>query len=372
MKRLVLVGGGHAHVEVLRDLGANPDGRLHVTLVTPHAQLIYSGMLPGHIAGHYALEECSIDLADLARRARAELALTTVSLASPGAKEVACADGTMRPYDVLSIDVGSESVVGTARGVQRHAVVARPLDGLVNGWNEFYARAQEGQVSSVTVVGGGAAGIELALAMSHRLRATLSSPTPKVRLISDAAGVGLSTGARRRLREHMRRAGVDSHVGSAVAEVGADFVRLSSGIEFATDAVFWVTGAAAHAWIRDSGLATDARGFLLINDRLQSVSHHDIFAAGDCATDKDRPRPKAGVFAVRAGPVLAANVRAAIDARPLAAFVPPRNYLALISTGGRHAVGAWGGFSWQGRWVWRWKDRIDRRFLDRYRASRAA
>lgn len=370
MKRLVLVGGGHAHIEVLRDLEANPDGRLHVVVVTPYPWLIYTGMLPGHIAGHYALDECTIDLAALARRARADLVLTTVSLVSPDANEVICADGSVLPYDVLSLDVGSQPAVGAARGVEAHAIVVRPLERAVKGWNDVHARAVQGRVKAITVVGGGAGGIELALAMNHRLRTTLEEPFPHVRLVSDAAGVGLAAGARRMLVRRMRRTGIASHVGSAVAEVGRDFLRLESGLEFTTDAVFWATGAGPHPWIRDSGLATDERGFLLTNDLLQSVTYFNVFGAGDCATQEGHPHPRAGVFAVRAAPILAANLRAAIHGQPLQAFLPPRNFLALISTGERHAVGTWNGLSWRGRWAWRWKDRIDRRFVAKYRASR--
>jgi selenide,water dikinase len=370
MKRLVLLGGGHAHIEVLRDLAAVPRDGTHVSLVTPYGWLTYTGMLPGHIAGHYALEECTIDLAALARRAGAQLVATTASLVSPGANEVVCANGSVLPYDVLSLDVGAVPSVGAARGVAAHAIAVRPLERVVKGWNDVYARAAKGRVSSVTVVGGGAGGIELALAMNHRLRSTLEEPVPHVRLVSDAPGTGIAAGARRRLVKRMRRNGVGSHVGSAVAEVGRDFVRLESGLEFATDAVFWATGAAAHGWILDSGLATDAHGFLLTNERLQSVSHANVFGAGDCASQEGYPRPKAGVFAVRAAPVLAANLRAALDGGPLLAFLPPRNFLALVSTGERHAVGMWNGFAWQGRWAWRWKDRIDRRFIAKYRAAK--
>ena len=368
MKRLVLLGGGHAHIEVLRDLAANPDASVHATLVTPYPWLTYTGMLPGHIAGHYALEECTIDLAALARAARADLALTTASLVSPDANEVVLANGEVARYDALSLDVGSRPLLGAARGVEQHAVVVRPLEELVKGWNAVYARAARDRVTAITVVGGGAAGIELALAMNHRLHTTLERH-PKVRLISDAAGAGLAAGARRRLRARLRRAGVDSHVGSAVAEVGAGYVRLASGLEFVTDAVFWVTGAAAHGWIRDSGLATDPAGFLATNDQLQSTSHANIFGAGDCASQAGRPRARAGVFAVRAAPILAHNLRAALAGRPLRAYVPQRHYLALVSTGPRHAVGVWNGLSWQGRWAWRWKDRVDRRFVERYRAA---
>ncbi|HSJ98051.1 MAG TPA: FAD-dependent oxidoreductase, partial [Myxococcota bacterium] len=329
----------------------------------------YTGMVPGHIAGHYALDEIAIDVAGLARRAGAELRLTSASLVSPEHNEVACADGSVVGYDVLSLDVGSQPAIGEAVGVERHAVVLRPLDNLVRGWDEALARAERGEARSFTVVGGGGAGIELALAMNRRLRAALAAPVAKVRLISDAAGGGLAPGAERRLRARMKRAGIDLHVGSPVAEVGAGFVRLASGNVFVTDAVFWATGAAAPGWIRDSGLATDKRGFLLTNDALQSVWHADVFGAGDCATQEGRDLAKAGVFAVRAAPVLAANLRSALHGGELRLHRPRANFLALVSAGERYAVGSWDGLAWQGRWAWLWKDRIDRRFVARYRGD---
>ena len=367
MKRLVLLGGGHAHIEVLRTLATQLDERLHVTLVTPQPWLTYTGMMPGHIAGHYALEECTIDVAALAYGARANLVRTSASLVSADAREVVCADGTVIAYDVCSLDVGSRPRTDGIPGAQAHAIPVRPLDRAIEGWNSVFTRAAKGQVTSITVVGGGAGGIELALAMNHRLRTTLEGPPLKVRVLSDGAGAGLPAGALRRLERRMRRAGVDFHIGSAVTEVGDEFVRLQSGNEFVTDAVFWATGAAAHEWIAESGLATDERGFLRTNDFLQSTSHSNVFGAGDCAAIQGQPRPKAGVFAVRAAPALHANLRAALEGGPMRAYRPQRNYLALVSTGERHAVGMWNGFAWQGRWAWRWKDRIDRRFVEKYR-----
>ena len=370
MKRLVLLGGGHAHIEVLRGLAQNPDAAIQATLVTPSQRLLYTGMVPGVIAGHYTLAECAIDLAALARRANAELLLTTASLVSPDAGKVACADGTVLDYDALSLDVGSTPAIGDAKGVERHAVLLRPLERALVGWNGVFARAAAGEVKAVTVVGGGAAGIEIALAMRHRFDVALRDPGfPHVRIVSDAAGVGIASGAARRLMRQMRRAGVASHVGMAVKEVGEGFVRLESGLEFATDAVFWATGAAAHGWIRDSGLATDPRGFLLTNVFMQSVRYANVFGAGDCASVEGYPLPKAGVFPVRAAPVLAANLRAALAGQPLTPHVPKARYLALVSTGRKHAVGSWGGLSWQGGWAWRWKDRIDREFVRRYREA---
>ena len=368
MKRLVLVGGGHAHIEVMRDLAVRPLPGVQVTLVTPSQRMLYTGMVPGVIAGHYSAQDCAIDLALLTQRANSELLLTTASLVSPDANKVACADGTVLDYDVVSLDVGSIPAVGAAKGVERHAVMLRPLERALVGWNGVFARAAAGEIGTVTVVGGGAAGIELALAMRHRFDVALrDASVPHVRLVSDTAGVGIAAGAARRLIRRMRLAGVESQVGSAVKEVGERFVRLESGLEFATDAVFWVTGAAAHGWIRDSGFATDRRGFLLTNLNMQSVRYGNVFASGDCATVEGHEMPKAGVFAVRAGPTLCANLRAALAGGTLTPHIPNPRYLALISTGRKHAVGTWGALSWQGRWAWYWKDRIDRRFVDRYR-----
>jgi pyridine nucleotide-disulfide oxidoreductase family protein len=371
VKRLVLAGGGHAHLEVLRNLAEFPDERWEVTLVTPFAWFTYSGMIPGHLAGHYELDDCTVDLIALAGRARAALVLASVSLVSPHANEVICSNGTVIPYDVLSLDVGSVSAVGNATGVDRHAVPMRPLEKMVKGWNDVLVRARDGRMASVTVVGGGAAGVELALAMNYRFQRDLFEIATHVRVIADTPAIvpTLPAGARERLRRRMRRNGVEAQVGSAVTVVGPDFIRLENGLEFATDAVFWATGAAAHDWIRESGFATDDHGFLLTNEMLQSPSHPNVFGAGDCVNELGHSLPKAGVFSVRAAPVLAANLRAALEGKPLQPHLPKPRYLALISTGSRHAVGAYGEHAFGGGLAWRWKDHIDRKFLARYRGD---
>lgn len=368
MKRLVLAGGGHAHVEVLRDLALRPDASLEVTLVTPYPWLTYSGMVPGLIAGHYEIDDCSIDLARLARRAGAKVATTTVASIDPVRREVLCANAVGIGYDVLSLDVGTQARVGEARGVEQHAVLMRPLEKMVKGWTDVLVRARDGRVGAVTVAGGGAAGVELALAMEYRLCQELGLASTHVRIISDAPTLvpEFPAGARRRLRRRLARRNIGVHLGAAVSEVGPEHVRVASGLEFASDAVFWAAGGSAPDWIRDSGLATDRAGFLVTDREMRSVSHPDVFGAGDCASVQGRPHARAGVFAVRAGPALAANLRAALEGRTLVPHVTSRRYLALVSTGHRHAVGVWNGLAWEGDWVWRWKDRIDRRFVARY------
>jgi selenide,water dikinase len=292
----------------------------------------------------------------------------------PVEREVTCADGTTLPYDVLSMDVGSVPIIGDAIGVDRYAVPVRPMESLVRGWVDVRAKAREGKVNSVTVVGAGAGGVELAFAMDYGLRREMKRDAPHVRIIADTPAPlpDLPYGARARLRRRLARYNIGVHVGSAVKEVGERFVRLQSGIEFASDATFWVTGAGAQPWIRESGFATDDRGFLLTNDFLQSVTYREVFGAGDCASQEHRELPKAGVFAVRAAPQLAANLRAALSEAPLERHVTSARHLALISTGSKSAVGVWNGHSWQGYWAWLWKDSIDRKFVARYRAAQAA
>ena len=368
MKRLVLLGGGHAHIEVLRDLAEKPGERVSCTLVTPYPRLIYTGMVPGVVAGHYKLEEGAIGLEALAQRARAEFVQLAAVRVDPIARHVLCDDGGVIPYDVLSLDVGSHPIVGGATGVREHAVPVRPLESLLKGWGKVLARAREGRIRSISVVGGGAAGVELALAMDHHLRKDLVAPTPHVRIITNTPALlpEFSEGARRRIKRRLAKRNIGSHVSSTVVEVGPDHVRLEGGLDFASDATFWAGGVGAHEWIKASGLAVDERGFLLTNDFLQSVTFAEVFGAGDCATQEGRRHAKSGVFAVRAAPILAANLRAALAGAALTPFRTDPRYLALVSTGAKHAVGVWNGVSWQGAWVWRWKDAIDRKFVAKY------
>jgi len=368
MKSLVLAGGGHAHAQVLKAIGDARDPSVSVTLVTPVERQVYSGMLPGFVAGHYGLAECGIDLMALARHARAYVVRSSVALVNPAMQELICANGETVPYDVLSLNVGSRPFVGSAKGVDEHAVAVRPLERFAEGWERTLARARERRMNAVSVVGGGAAGIELAFAMDFRLRKEAGDRAPHVRVLTDARALVPEYGpaVRGRLLRRARARNIGIHPESRVAEVGPGFVRMGDAIEFATDATFWVAGAAAPEFIRDSGFRTDERGFLAVNDFMQSVSHPEVFGAGDCATSLGNPRPKAGVFAVRSGPALAANLFAALHGGPLERHVSSRRFLALISCGGRHAVGVYGPISFEGGWAWHWKDRIDRRFVARY------
>ncbi len=365
MKRLLLLGGGHAHVGVLADLAARPIDGWQVTLVSPAPRQLYSGMLPGWVAGHYPIEACAIALDGLAARAGAAFRQTAALGLDVTRGEVACADGARLPFDLLSIDTGPVASPDRLPGSAQHALAIRPIEGFVAAWPDVARRLAHGARHGLAIVGAGAAGVELAFAVRHRARAE-GWTLPRVVLVGTQAlpFEGAAPAARRRLAALLARRGVEWQGGRRAVAVEAGRVLFGHGPPLAFDACLAVTGAAAPHWPATAGLATDARGFIRVDAALRSVSHPQVFAAGDVAAHP-AGRPRSGVYAVRAAPVLAANLRAACAGRPPRPWTPQRRALYLLATGERHAVAAWGPWAWSGDWVWRWKDRIDRGFVRR-------
>jgi selenide,water dikinase len=369
MKTLVLIGGGHAHVEVLRRMAADPPPATRLVLVSPEPQTPYSGMLPGWIAGHYHREDCHIDLAQLCQRAGCELILTRCNGLNPEAKRVFCENGRALPFDFVSVDTGTHSPVFDTPGAPEHALAVKPVDRFMAEWEGFCVRAsRERALWRIVMVGAGAAGIEVLLAMQYRLRQAAPGVEFGFDLVGDMPQTlpAHNASVRRILARCLERGRVGLHLGRRVERVEHRTLRFASGGTLEADLIVWSTGALAPMWPRSAGLATDRRGFILVNECLQSVSHPFLFAAGDIATVRDHPRPKSGVYAVRAGPPLAGNLRLALASRPLAPWVPQQDSLALITTGARHAIASRGRLALQGDWVWTWKDWIDRRFMKRY------
>jgi selenide,water dikinase len=369
MKRLVLCGGGHTHVEVLRRFGRNPVPGVELVLVSPNRFTPYSGMLPGLIAGHYRFDEVHLDLERITHFAGAEFLQTLVTGFDPDRRVVTLADGAMLETDVASLDVGSRPPTDGVPGAEEHAIGVKPVERFLRVCDQWGERARAGTLARLIVVGGGAAGVETLLSMQYKCgRETGRADALQCALVTDVDQVLPDHDARAQaiFRRILARRGVELHLSSRVVGVEAGAVHAANGLVVPADAIVWATGAAPLPLLRASGLALDATGFIAVNDRLQSISHGHVFAAGDCATIVGHPRPKSGVFAVREGPPLAANLRATLEGRPLVRYLPQRRALALISTGNRYAVAARGGLAVGGAWVWWWKDWIDRRFVRRY------
>ncbi len=373
VKDIVLIGGGHAHVSVLRMFGMKPLPGVRLTLITRDIHTPYSGMLPGYIAGHYGYDEVHIDLGPLARFAAARLYHGEVDSVDLDGRWVHLPGRPPVPYDLLSINTGSRPRSIDVPGALEHALPVKPIDQWLRDWEALQRRVLDSQGEfRIAVVGGGAGGVELALSTQHRLRALLrergDDPSRlQYELLTESAEI-LAThnaGVRRRFGRVLAERHIAVHCNSPVTAVERQGVRLQGGDFRAADAVLWVTTAGAPEWPGRSGLAVDGTGFIRVDRELRSVSHPEVFAAGDIASLPD-PRPKSGVFAVRQGPVLSGNLRRAAARRPLKQYRPQKKFLGLISSGDRYAVASRGNVSWEGRFLWTWKDWIDRRFMQRF------
>jgi pyridine nucleotide-disulfide oxidoreductase family protein len=363
VKHLVLLGGGHAHVHVLRAFAEQPLPSARVTFVSPHEALVYSGMVPGMVAGHYQPEDCSIPLLPLAQRARADFVQAAATGVDAAAKTVTLTTGESIDYDVLSIDVGGTVDRDAIPGAREHALFVRPMELFARLWTDLLALAQE-KTLSVVMIGGGAGGVELAMALQHRLgdRARVSLLTGGGPVLPDYPASVQARGARA-----LKRCGVTLFE-DVCSRIAAGHVVLGRGVRLSCDAPVVAIGNSAPIWLRNSGLALDGQGFVATGPTLQCTLHPDVFAAGDAATRIDAPHAKSGVYAVRSGPPLALNLRRAVSGGVLEPHVPQPRSLNLLSCGRRYAIASWGSWSAEGRWVWWWKNRIDRGFVRRFKA----
>ena len=363
---LVLVGGGHTHALVLRMWGMDPLPGARLTVIDPNPTAPYSGMLPGMVAGHYRQAELEIDLVRLARYAGARLVIGAVTGIDAQARRITLASGREIGYDIASVDVGIHAEMPMLPGFPAHGVPVKPLGPFAGRWEAFVAEVAAGCAApQVAVIGGGIAGIELALAMTHRLRQAAGQA--EVTLIERAAEIAREAPVlRARLKRALAGHGVHVLTGAQVTGVHADQVTLAGGDPVPARLTVGAAGARAHGWLAQSGLAVTEDGFVRVRPDLRVEGQDALFAAGDCAHLSHAPRPKAGVFAVRAAPVLRDNLRAVLSGGATRPFRPQRDYLKLVSLGERKAVAEKLGVAFSGRLLWRWKDRIDRAFMSRF------
>lgn len=388
-RHLVLLGGGHSHLPVIAAARDWQD-TVEVTLVSPDALTAYSGMVPGVIAGHYRARECLIDIERLAGRSGVRFIRAAAVGLDPVLRTIRLGDGTVLSYDIVSIDIGAtpHATPALAEAIERgHCgdmtiAPCKPFPMLMDRLDRFFAdHDARPRPVDLCVVGAGLAGIEVALALAFRMRAHADA---RVRLLSGDAR--LMPAAPRRVGAALEKAcadhGVDLVRGARIESAEPGALVAADGRRMRADLALLATGARAPAWLEGSGLALDPQGFIAVASTLASVSHASVFAAGDCATVQNHPRPRAGVYAVRQGPPLAANLWRALAGEAPAAFRPQREALALAALGPRAAVAIRNGLIVGGpasrgalgralsdalaRGLWQWKDRIDRAFVERF------
>lgn len=381
LKDLVLIGGGHSHVIVLRMFGMNPLPGVRLTLIAAKSYTPYSGMLPGHIAGFYSHDECHIDLRPLAQFAQAQLYIDQVIGLDLKSNKVICANRPAVDFDLLSVDIGSTPAIKTVSGAVKCIIPAKPVSKLLKHWYQLLENVGENpqEPINIAIAGGGAGGVELALSMQAHLQQILQrSENLKIHLFQrhEELMPKHHQSVRHLVKQILTKHGINLHLGETISQVAplgqqknqeVLQIKCESGLTVECHKIFWVTQASAPQWLKTIGLGTDEQGFILVNDTLQSPTHPHVFAAGDIATMVNYRLPKAGVFAVRQGKPLFENLRRYLLGKPLKPYKPQKQYLSLIGTGDGKAIATKGAFTLPPhKLLWRWKDWIDRRFMARF------
>lgn len=374
VKDVVLLGGGHTHVAVIKGFGMDAIPGVRLTLISREIHTPYSGMLPGLVAGHYEFDDAHIDLAPLCRFAGTRLFHDEVVGLDLEGKRVLCRNRPPVTYDLLSINVGSTPIMADVPGASQNAIPVKPISRFIDRWERLKNRILVTQGTlKIGVVGAGAGGVELTLAaqwaLERMIEAQRGQAILELHLFSSTDILPThNKKARNKFRRVLAERDVRVHESISVVQLRPGWLRCEDGSEFPVDEILWVTQAGAAPWPGESGLEVDPRGFIQVADTLESLSHPGVFAAGDIAAVVNHPREKAGVFAVRQGRPLESNLRRALLGRALKPFVPQRKFLSLISTGNKYAIASRGNWSLEGEYIWKLKDWIDRRFMAKYNA----
>jgi len=359
MKRVLLLGAGHAQLSVLAALARRRLPGAEVLLVSASERQIYSGMVPGLMAGRYSADDCAIAIEPLAAAAGVRFVRARAVALDAAAQAVTLAGGERIDYDVLALNTGPTQDRDRIPGARDNALFVRPIEAFVALWQRTLALAGE-RALDLVVIGSGAAGVEIALAVRHAL-----AGRGAVTLVSDGPVLpAYGQGVRRRAIATLKRQGVQVLPGRCTA-IEAWHVVMGA-MRLACDVPIVAIGSDPPAWLAGSGLALDEAGFVRVGATLQSASHANVFAAGDVIVRDDLPHPRSGVYAVRAGPVLADNLRRFVGGGALLPYTPQRRSLNLLATGDGRAIASWNGWSAQGRLMGWCKDRIDRAFVARY------
>ena len=361
-KDLVLVGGGHSHVIAIKMLGMQAFLEHQITLISSATDTLYSGMLPGLLAGYYNYDDTHIDLMRLCQWAGVRFIQAEVIGVDKENKRLSLKDRPEISYDTVSFDVGATQNLAMVNGASTNVIPIKPISKFWGNWCDLKKKAIN--TERIAVVGGGAGSVELVLAMARSLsnkEVSFDLYCGSSRLLPEYNKLASQSAIRA-----LERFDVAVHLDAWVDEVTSSRILLSSQKSYTYDHIFWCTAAASTPWLAASGLSLDENGFIATRDTLQSLDDEDIFAVGDCATQINQPRPKAGVFAVRQGPVLAHNLRARLLGKKLKLFRPQKRFLSILSLGSKTAIAIWGPFFVSARWVWEWKNFLDRQFLKQF------
>jgi len=360
---LVFLGGGHAQIAAIKSFAMSPIPGLRLTIVTANIRTPYSGMLPAYVEGVWDDDDLHIDLAHLAQFSGARLIVAPCKGIDADQRKLLFNDRPPLHFDILSINIGGQPDLGAIKGAVDHVIPVKPITEFQKAFDDLLST---GLPKRLAVIGGGAAGCELALALHKRWRVHGASPEITLYSRSTRLMPQMAPRASHLMFSALLDAGIKLQLGRAVDKIDAGMIRFGDNTSEAFDACFLVSAVRPPRWLSTTGLAMDDSGFIAVHPTLQSKSHASIFAAGDVATISGSPRPRAGVFAVRAGPVLANNLRKFLHGHELKLWSAQKRYLAIIGTADSGAIASWGQFGFKADWFLAVKYWIDRRFMAKY------
>jgi len=364
-KHICLIGGGHAHMTAIKQMAIKSISGMHVTLISADRSTPYSGMFPGLIAGHYSFEDCHVDLQNLCQNSGVQFIHGSVQEINPDSHTIECAPSLPIRYDLLSINIGSQPAIYTICGAKTYGHSIKPFNKFLCNWHQWLAiRSDSDRKQQIVVIGGGAAGIEILLAMHHRWFNTTSKKAKFTLICADKTILSTHNRATQQFFQQYLQSQEIAVEHSPVTAIDKQQLYLQNGLSLDYDFTVWAIHAGTYQWPAQSGLQCDSHGFIQVDQYLRSVSHSNIFATGDCATFLPRKLPKAGVFAVRQGPTLFKNLVAACSGQSLTPFQPQQRFLSLLTMGGKHAVASRDFVFVHGSWVWHWKNHIDQKFIN--------
>ena len=362
---LVLVGGGHANIQVLKSFGMRPIAGLRVSLISDVINAPYSGMLPGFVAGEYSYDEMHINLVQLANFANARFIKTNITSIDTLNRQIHCEGRPEISYDLISVNTGITPDFGDIIGAREHCIAVKPISHFLSHLPNLDATVTS-PTDVIAIIGSGAAGIELAFAF--RARFNQKNIKPKITIIGSAERFfpTLPKKCHQAIYEQCKKADIEVHLGHAATQVSNKVVTLNSGVQLAASHTFLVTGAKPSEWLNSSSIDLTSDGYIEVNNAYQSISNNRVFAGGDIAKIKHQPRPRSGVFAVRAGPILAKNLRLALEGMAVQPHQPQSRYLSLIMLGNGTVMALWDRFYISAKWLWPVKKWIDQKFISNF------
>ncbi|MFC7063654.1 FAD-dependent oxidoreductase [Halobacillus seohaensis] len=357
--RLILVGAGHAHLEVIRLNSVMPLGNIEIYLISPSDYQYYSGMFSGYTEGLYDEDDIRINLRELTNKCGVNFIKKSASRVFPERKKLFCEDGAVYPFDLISFDLGSKSI--PPEFVHSQVCSVKPNFQFVEQINEIR------ESSTPLVVGGGAAGCELALSIqAYKNNREIKGD---VRIVTaDKVLSSSSNKTSGKIKSLLERSGVQVWENERVSDIYDDYIETSFNNHIHHSGLLWLGGPIGEPIFQLSNLAVDEKGFAFITDALQFEKYSFMFGAGDCVTLRSYPNlDKSGVYAVRQGPILFENLHRYINNQPLQSYEPQKKALYILSTGGEKGLLLYGKFSHHSHQAWKLKNKIDTNFMKKYK-----